>query len=68
VRSLEGLYVHDLSPAAFRAHPTVKAFYEGNYVRKAPTPPPTTIPELTFVEEEIDAPPVPSRSNLFGKK
>lgn len=68
VRSLEGLYVHDLSPAAFRAHPTVKAFYEGTYVRKAPTPPPTTIPELNVVEEEMDAPPVPSRSNLFGKK
>lgn len=69
VRSLEGLYVHDLSPAAFRAHPTVKAFYEGNYVRKISTPPPEReIPDLTFVEEEIDAPPIPSRSNLFGKK
>ena len=68
VRSLEGLYVHDLSPAAFRAHPTVKAFYEGTYVRKPPTPPPTTIPDLTFVDEEMDAPPVPSRTTLFGKK
>lgn len=80
VRSLEGLYVHALSPAAFRAHPTVKAFYEGNYVRRIPTPP-RDIPDLnvvtfnvqrqttgTFVEEETDAPPVPSRTNLFGKK
>lgn len=69
VRSLEGLYVHDLSPAAFRAHPTVKAFYEGTYVRRIPTPPHSRdIPDLTFVDEEVDAPPVPSRSQLFGKK
>jgi uracil-DNA glycosylase len=27
-RSLEGLYVHDFDPAAFRAHPTVKTFYK----------------------------------------
>ena len=82
VRSLEGLYVHDLSPAAFRAHPTVKAFYEGTYVHKPPTPPAIrNIPDFnvvtfnvqrqttgTFVEEEVDAPPVPSRTTLFGKK
>ena len=28
-RTLEGLFVHDFDPAAFRAHPTVKAFYKG---------------------------------------
>jgi ATP-dependent DNA helicase PIF1 len=28
-RTLEGLFIHDFDPAAFRAHPTVKAFYKG---------------------------------------
>jgi len=28
-RSLDALYVHDFDPMAFRAHPTVKAFYQG---------------------------------------
>lgn len=28
-RTLEGLFVHDFDPAAFRAHPTVKKFYKG---------------------------------------
>jgi len=28
-RTLEGLFVHDFDPTAFRAHPTVKAFYKG---------------------------------------
>lgn len=27
-RSLDALYIHDIDPGAFRAHPTVKAFYE----------------------------------------
>jgi len=29
VRNLDALYVFEISPKAFRAHPTVKAFYEG---------------------------------------
>ena len=28
-RTLDGLFVHDFDPAAFRAHPTVKGFYKG---------------------------------------
>jgi ATP-dependent DNA helicase PIF1 len=28
-RTLDGLFVHDFDPAAFRAHPTVKKFYKG---------------------------------------
>jgi uracil-DNA glycosylase len=28
VRSLEALFVHDFDPAAFRAHPTVRGFYQ----------------------------------------
>ncbi len=30
VKDLEGLYVHDLEPTAFRAHPKVKEFYKQN--------------------------------------
>jgi len=29
-RDLESLYIHDLDPAAFRAHPKVKEFYEAS--------------------------------------
>ena len=28
-RSLDALYIHDIDPGAFRAHPKVKAFYDG---------------------------------------
>jgi hypothetical protein len=31
VRNLEGLYIFDICPRAFRAHPLVKSYYEGNY-------------------------------------
>jgi ATP-dependent DNA helicase PIF1 len=31
-RTLEGLFVHDFDPTAFRAHPTVKTFYKGMVV------------------------------------
>jgi hypothetical protein len=29
VRSLEALYIYEIHPKAFRAHPAVKAFYDG---------------------------------------
>jgi ATP-dependent DNA helicase PIF1 len=32
VKDLEGLYVHDLEPTAFRAHPKVKEFYSGGII------------------------------------
>jgi hypothetical protein len=31
VKSLDCLYIHDVAPSAFRAHPTVKKFYNGSY-------------------------------------
>ncbi len=31
VRNLEGLYIFDICPRAFRAHPLVKSFYDGTY-------------------------------------
>jgi ATP-dependent DNA helicase PIF1 len=36
VRNLEGLYVFDVCPRAFRAHPLVKSFYDGTYSPKEP--------------------------------
>ena len=30
VKDLESLYIHDLDPQAFRAHPKVKEFYESS--------------------------------------
>jgi ATP-dependent DNA helicase PIF1 len=32
VRNLEGLFLFDICPRAFRAHPLVKSFYDGTYV------------------------------------
>ena len=42
-RTLEGLFVHDFDPAAFRAHPTVKTFYKGLGGTQAPPHPSTDV-------------------------
>lgn len=39
VKDLEGLYIHDLDPAAFRASEKVKAFYKAEgFIRESTTP------------------------------
>jgi ATP-dependent DNA helicase PIF1 len=60
-RTLEGLYVHDFEPTAFRAHPAVKTFYSGlvvsqmseeerNMVRKQATAVPEHNEKAVFSE------------------
>ncbi len=57
VRNLEGLYIFDICPRAFRAHPLVKSFYDGTYsppvVQEMP---PVNVPlkkgVYGFIEEE----------------
>jgi hypothetical protein len=49
-KNLEGLYIHEVSAAAFRAHPLVKKFYAGTYeppVAPAPAPIPAPVPVLS---------------------
>jgi hypothetical protein len=36
VRSLEALFVYEISQKAFRAHPVVKAFYKSLYEKIEP--------------------------------
>jgi ATP-dependent DNA helicase PIF1 len=44
VKSLDCLYIHDVAPSAFRAHPTVKKFYNGSYTMPvAPAVPATPV-------------------------
>jgi ATP-dependent DNA helicase PIF1 len=44
-KNLEGLYIHEVSAAAFRAHPLVKKFYAGTYEPPvAPAPVPVPVP------------------------
>lgn len=62
VRNLEGLYVFDVCPRAFRAHPLVKSFYDGTYkvpVCEAPPPPsesPITKGAYLFQEDDEEVP------------
>lgn len=39
VKSIDSLYVHEVSAGAFRAHPLVKKFYAGTYAQPAPRVP-----------------------------
>lgn len=57
VRNLEGLYIFDICPRAFRAHPLVKSFYDGTYSPPVPVEmPPVNVPlkkgVYGFIEEE----------------
>jgi ATP-dependent exoDNAse (exonuclease V) alpha subunit len=63
VRNLEGLYIFDVCPRAFRAHPLVKSFYDGTYkapqnLEKEPDVPFITLKKgiYGFQEEEEEAP------------
>jgi ATP-dependent DNA helicase PIF1 len=50
VRSLEGLWVHDLDARAFRIHPAVEDFYAG-LAAPAPTSAQAQEPELDFLDD-----------------
>ena len=63
VRNLEGLYIFDVCPRAFRAHPLVKSFYDGTYKPSEPVKKESEIPYVSlkkgtygFQEEEEEAP------------
>lgn len=52
-RTLEGLFVHDFDPAAFRAHPTVKAFYNGLVVSNMKEEEREELRMLSAVKEDV---------------
>jgi ATP-dependent DNA helicase PIF1 len=63
VRSLEALFVHDFDPAAFRAHPTVRAFYKSMMVAQMDSDERDRIRALAAVtSEEKSVVAEPSRS------
>jgi intein/homing endonuclease len=53
-RTLEGLFVHDFDPAAFRAHPTVKAFYKGLVVTEMKEVEREELRRMAFKSKEKD--------------
>lgn len=63
VRSLSGLYVFDVEPSAFRAHPLVKEFYKGNYKPKE-----SQVQKNEFVEPVSVKRKTPPKQSLSGKK
>ena len=42
-KNLEGLYIHEVTAGAFRAHPLVKKFYAGTYEMPVVTTPPAPV-------------------------
>jgi len=61
VKSIDSLYVHEVSAGAFRAHPLVKKFYAGTYVQ-----PPPRAPEP--VVSVMNIPSVKRITPISGKK
>jgi hypothetical protein len=53
VKSLDSLYVHEVTAGAFRAHPLVKKFYSGNYEPPAPRKPEPAVSVLAIPEAKI---------------
>ena len=53
-RTLEGLFVHDFDAAAFRAHPTVKAFYKGLVVTEMKEVEREELRRMAFKSKEKD--------------
>jgi ATP-dependent DNA helicase PIF1 len=78
VKSLDGLYVHDISLKSFRAHPLVKEFYQGTYKppvslekEELPPPPPVQkkLTDFAFLEEDTGpVRPPPDIRSFFGTK
>jgi ATP-dependent DNA helicase PIF1 len=78
VKSLDGLYVHDITLKSFRAHPLVKEFYQGTY--KPPvvaeeshpamsSPAVKKLPDFAFLEEDTGpVRPPPDIRSFFGTK
>ena len=63
MKSLESLYIHEVTTGAFRAHPLVKKFYAGEYI--APDPP------IAVVAVESSIPSIPTVKRITpisGKK
>jgi hypothetical protein len=61
VKSIDSLYVHEVSAGAFRAHPLVKKFYAGTYAQ-----PPPRAPEP--VASTMNIPSVKRITPISGKK
>jgi hypothetical protein len=61
VKSIDSLYVHEVSAGAFRAHPLVKKFYAGTYAQ-----PPPRAPEP--VASAMNIPSVKRITPISGKK
>jgi len=53
-RTLEGLFVHDFDAAAFRAHPTVKAFYKGLVITEMKEEEREELRRLSSVKDKTD--------------
>jgi ATP-dependent exoDNAse (exonuclease V) alpha subunit len=53
-RTLDGLFVHDFDPAAFRAHPTVKTFYKGLAVAQMKEEERANIRKMSAIVPETD--------------
>jgi len=65
-KNLEGLYIHEVTAGAFRAHPLVKKFYAGTY---EPPAAPVVAPAPTSAPAPASAPSVKRKTPpLKGKK
>lgn len=63
-KNLEGLYIHEVSASAFRAHPLVKKFYAGTYEKPASV----SLAPLAVPVPLAKASSVKRRTPLSGKK
>jgi len=65
LKSLDSLYIHEVTAGAFRAHPLVKKFYAGLYEAPAPLPP--AAPVATAVSALVIKPSVKRTTPIRGK-
>ena len=65
LKSLEGLYIHQISKAAFRAHPLVKSFYAGTY-ESPPPPPPEPVRSVLVIPAPHRIAPIKGSKASYG--
>ena len=65
VKSIDCLYIHEVTAGAFRAHPLVKTFYAGTYKAPEPTSPPPTV-EVPKIQSVKRITPIRGKNAMYG--
>lgn len=66
LKSLDSLYINEVTAGAFRAHPLVKTFYAGTYKAPPPAPAPEPVVEVPKIQSVKRITPIRGKNAMYG--